>query len=105
MLERWRSVFPDQAVFVGFLEDMTSDPVSFSAALADHLGIASEPLAESLQSSKTYNSTSSLRSNVPEEWERRLAEMFLDTIDAIAQEFGAAAADWRRRATSAVSGS
>jgi hypothetical protein len=40
LLTRVFKVFPKGAIFIGFQEDLTSDPVSFTNALTDFLGIS-----------------------------------------------------------------
>jgi hypothetical protein len=42
-LQRYRAVFPDSQIFVGFMEDMEADPQAFFARLCGFLGI--EPVA------------------------------------------------------------
>lgn len=43
-LSRYRALFPDNQIFVGFMEDLKSDPEAFFAAICGFLGI--EPTAQ-----------------------------------------------------------
>jgi hypothetical protein len=43
-LQRYRAVFPDSQIFLGFMEDLEADPQAFFAGLCAFLGIA--PAAE-----------------------------------------------------------
>lgn len=42
-LSRYRALFPDSQIHVGFMEDLKSDPDSFFAGICDFLGVAPAP--------------------------------------------------------------
>jgi hypothetical protein len=42
-LSRYRAVFPDSQIFVGFMEDMRADQAAFFARLCDFLGVPPAP--------------------------------------------------------------
>lgn len=43
-LERYRAHFPDERIFVGFMEDLQAEPTAFYARLNDFLGLRDAPL-------------------------------------------------------------
>jgi Sulfotransferase family len=103
VLDRWRAVYDDQQIFVGFLEDLSGEPEAFFGRLGEFLGVEREPFLANLDAVGRRNSTTAFRSQVPPVWERFLAEQYDDMTAELARRYDGPPVVWRRRVEGALS--
>jgi hypothetical protein len=102
ILEKWRSIFDRDSIFVGFLDDLHNRPEYFFDGLAAHLGVDAGPLQRAEEGERPVNTTAGFRSEVPETWERYLAGQYVEVSGAVADEFGGPAVAWYERAVASL---
>jgi hypothetical protein len=102
-LETWRGVLGPDRVFVGFYDDVQSDPAGLLGRILEFLGAdpAIAPAAPDLARRVNAAETTDL----PRELAVELARRYREPLRELAQEFGGPPARWLARAEALVGGS
>jgi len=85
-LQIWEEFFPKQQIFVGFFEQITTDPVRLLKDIAAFLDVDSEdPCLSSPSVARTVNPGS--KRHLPKHWGRFLAQRYYDQTACIHRRF------------------
>lgn len=113
-LSRYRNFFPDSQIFIGFMDDLKSEPDAFFARLCDFLGVPPSPRIKRAHlnpssgktvPSRTYSMVnglplmSTLKPLLPQNLRRRFRDRFLTQkiVQDKLPDFSAATHDWLRQ--------
>lgn len=92
IMDRWRSFFPDDQIFVGFLEDVHFRPEELLAEVCRFLGL--EETASWPDAKRRVYSTATT-DTIPATLARELAIIYDQLLDELDRRFGGHAAWWR----------
>lgn len=95
-LRQWRAHYPPERFFVGFFEDVEQRPAELLLRVLDFLGARADPALLPPTLGERFNPSTVVP--LPPAAERHLAELYLEDLEALADEFGAPASDWLARA-------
>ena len=101
VLRRWRSVFEDDDLFIGFTADLDGEPDAFFDRLAPFLGLDPEPLKRVQRSTAREFTTGSYGGSIPLRWEQLLAGQLQPMLDELADDLGGETETWRQRSDAA----
>jgi hypothetical protein len=90
-LRTWRSYYPDEQVFVGFLEDIHFRPEELLARVYRFLRVSEIPPPPQARERVHVGSSNA----IPAEALTRLLELYSELIDELDETFGGHAAWWR----------
>jgi hypothetical protein len=99
-IDRWLSVYPAQQLFVGFFEEIKSDPRGLLAKICRHIGASSDidwdalPLGELVNRNPAHP--------MPKRFRDFLDAMYAPEIERLEQRFGASVTVWKRERTEAA---
>jgi Sulfotransferase family len=91
---RWREYVPAERIFVGFFDQLASEPEVLRADVLRFLGAGSSPPAIEPGFDRKRDQP---RVPCPPDMQRRLADWFADELEACATTFGGPATKWPRR--------
>lgn len=94
ILDRWRAVFPDDQIFVGFFEDIVQAPTALLRRVFEHLGISPDVDYGEFPCRKVINR--GLGIAIPEAHRRTLEQVYAADIEHMRRRFGDRVAAWRR---------
>ena len=103
-LQVWEGVFGPEQVFVGFLDEIQSDPADLLLRTYRFLGVDDDEAHVPAAVSAKVN-TSPRQSAVPDRFRGHLARMYLPQLKELSERFGEPATGWLRRAEESISSS
>ena len=104
-LDNWEGVFGRDQIFVGFLDEIQSDPRALLLRIYGFLGVAAEESLIPAAVSAKVNTAPGAKSAIPEEFRSHLARMYLPQLEELSERFGEPATRWLRRAEESISSS
>jgi len=89
-LENWRAYYPDEQIFVGFMEDVHFQPEGLLSSVCEFLGV--DPSFKPPGLKRKFNSRSA--DEMPTKLAVHLARTYLDNTRLLAERFGGYASFW-----------
>jgi Sulfotransferase family len=104
-LDNWEGVFGRDQVFVGFLDEIQSEPADLLLRVYRFLGVAADESHIPAAVSAKVNTSPRQKSAIPERFRSHLAQMYLPQLEELSGRFGEPATGWLRRAEETLSSS
>jgi len=92
-LDRWLSVYPEEQLFVGFFDELKSNPRALLEKICHHIGAPTDIDWDALPLAKVVNKNP--EHGIPERFRRDLEHLYGPEIERLYQRFGEPVAGWR----------
>lgn len=92
-IDRWTSVYPEDQLFVGFFDELKSDPISLMTKVCRHIGVSTDIDWDSMPLSQVVNKNP--EHPIPDRYRNYLQDLYRPEIERLYERFGDAVAAWR----------
>lgn len=99
-LAAWEKHFPKEQMFIGFYDDIVSDPRGFMEQVFEFLSI--DPASGISSNVMSARINSSLERDMPEAVRHYLCEQYMGMLEALSNRFGGHATEWFNEARAVV---
>lgn len=104
-LDNWESVFGRDQIFIGFLDQIQSEPRDLLLRVYAFLGVAADESYIPAAVAAKVNTSPRQKSAIPERIQSQLAQLYLPQLEELSDRFGEPATGWLRRAEETISSS
>ena len=91
-IDRWTSVYAEEQLFIGFFDELKSDPQSLLKKVCRHIGVSTDIDWSSMPLSKVVNKNP--EHPIPERYRDYLQDLYRPEIERLRERFGDAVAGW-----------
>lgn len=97
-IDRWLTVYPEEQLFVGFFDEIKSDPKALLARICVHIGAETNINWDELPLAKVVNQNPGHR--IPQRFHDFLDQLYAPEIARLEKRFGEPVTAWRRETIS-----
>lgn len=97
IIDNWTAVFPEEQLYVGFLEDLAERPRQLLSDIFEHLGVTKDVDWSNFPYNKRIRT--GVRAEIPDRFRRFLEDMYERDLEQLANRFDGPAQQWLKDCT------